>query len=508
MLQNIKSKLFINFIFFTIIIVVGTYIINYIDKQRRDYSLEVQSNLIESKYITNYKNFKMMTNEFARMYQKNEELIRLLFLANNADKNESTIIRKRLHTLMLQDYKHLSSIGISQVHFYLKNDKSFLRMYKPEYFGDVKLEIQSNVIRTNRVEPLQEGFKVSKFTTGVAFAYPLFDSYNQYIGSVAITYSTRELIENILDDFSYDAHLLVSNKKQDMVYKKSWELPGYTIESSSHKAVRIINLYHTLKSTLLQKSISEKADITQLFSLQEAHNYMNVIMTFLPLKQWYGSKNSAYLVLYTQSNYLQELTRENKYLLIVFYAIVFILFVFVSYILINKEKFEKLALYDNVTKLPNRTLFLIELENEIKRATRLESKLAVLFIDLDGFKVVNDTYGHKIGDDLLVHAGNTFRSEIRKSDTVARIGGDEFVVILSDISEASQGVEIASKIIKSISTPIKMNHNLIQIGASIGVSIYPDHAQATEALLKLADSMMYVSKKAGKNRVTLFEEKP
>ena len=507
MLKSIKSKLFVNLIFFILLFITGTYIINFMDKQRRDYSLKVQSKLIESKYRTNYKNFKMMTNEFARMYQKKKELIQLLFLANNADENESKIIREELYNLVLKNYEHLSIIGVSQVHFYLKNDRSFLRMNKPEYFGDVSLKIERDVIRTNTENPLQEGFKVSKFTTGVAFAYPLFDEYNQYIGSVAITYSTRQLIENILDSFSYDAHLLVSNKKQDMMYENSWEIPEYRLESSSHKAMKIINLYHTLKSASLQKSISDALNTKQPFSLHKLHDYTNVILTFLPLKQWYGSQNSAYLVLYTESNYLQELIRENKYLLIIFYTIVFILFIFVSYIFINKEKFEKLALYDNVTKLPNRTLFLIELDNEINRAIRSKSKLAVLFIDLDGFKAVNDTYGHKVGDDLLVHAGNTFSAEIRKSDTVARIGGDEFVIILTDINEISQSVEIASKIIKSISNPVSMKNNHIQIGASIGISIYPDHAEDTEELLKLADSMMYVSKKAGKNRVTLFEVK-
>jgi len=508
MLRSLKLKLFVNFISFMFIAIAGTYIINYIDKQRRDYSLQVQSNLIESKYKTNYKNFKMMTNEFARLYQKNKELIKLLFLANNADENQSKVIREKLYNLVLKNYEHLSAIGVSQVHFYLKNNKSFLRMNKSEHFGDEILKIKSDVIRTNTTEPLQKGFKVSSFTTGVAFAYPLFDQYNQYIGAVAITYSTRQLIENIIDNFSYDGHLLVSNKEQNIIYKKSWEIQGYTMEGSSHKALRVINLYHTLKSSALRNRVHKKLNKEQAFSLDVIHDDITIIMTYLPLKQWYGADNSAYLVLYSESNYLKELIREHKYLLILFYSITLIMFVFVSYIFINKDKFEKLALYDNITKLPNRTLFLIELENEINRAIRCESKLAVLFIDLDGFKAVNDTHGHKVGDEVLVHAANTFRTVVRKSDVVARIGGDEFIVILTDISEASQATEIASKIIKSISEPIILKQNIIHIGASIGVSIYPDHTENIDELIKIADKTMYESKRAGKNRVTLFEAKP
>ena len=170
----------------------------------------------------------------------------------------------------------------------------------------------------------------------------------------------------------------------------------------------------------------------------------------------------------------------------------------------NNDKLEKLALYDNITKLPNRTLFLIELEKEIKRASRNSQKIALLFIDLDGFKSVNDTYGHQIGDDLLQHVADTFSSNIRGTDTVARIGGDEFVIILPNINEAKDAVNLASNLIDKISKPINIKDNKIKIGASIGVSIYPEHTQDVNELIKIADSMMYESKEAGKNRVTLY----
>lgn len=227
-------------------------------------------------------------------------------------------------------------------------------------------------------------------------------------------------------------------------------------------------------------------------------------MTFLPLNNNVTKANDVYLVVYAQSNYLRELIRENKYLLILFFSFLILMFLSTSYILRSRDKFEKLALFDNVTKLPNRSLFLIELQKEMQRAQRHQTKIALLFIDLDGFKAVNDTYGHQVGDDLLKFCANSFSSDVRKSDTVARIGGDEFVIILTALKDIGESVTIAQKLIDNINKTINIKKHKIRIGASIGISIYPDHGLEETVLVKIADNMMYQSKNSGKNRVTLF----
>ncbi len=511
--KKINTKLFITFIFYMLIGIAGAYIIGLIDKQRKDYALEVQSKFIESKYQTNYQNFKVMTNEFRIMYQNNEKLISLLFRANDANEQEAVGIRKAIYNLIIKNYKHLNEIGISHVHFYLKNNKSFLSMYKPEKDCKSLLKLDKDIIRTNTFNPMQEGFKLSKLTNGITFAYPLFDQYNQYIAGIEITFSTKQLIDNILDEFSYDAHILISKNavKNTIIeeelqnnYEESWESDEYILETRTHKQQRLTNLYHTLESEKLQNKIKTKLLTKELYSIHASHEYTNVIMTFLPLNNNVTKANDVYLVVYAQSNYLRELIRENKYLLILFFSFLILMFLSTSYILRSRDKFEKLALFDNVTKLPNRSLFLIELQKEMQRAQRHQTKIALLFIDLDGFKAVNDTYGHQVGDDLLKFCANSFSSDVRKSDTVARIGGDEFVIILTALKDIGESVTIAQKLIDNINKTINIKKHKIRIGASIGISIYPDHGLEETVLVKIADNMMYQSKNSGKNRVTLF----
>jgi diguanylate cyclase (GGDEF)-like protein len=454
-----------------------------------------------------------MSDEFHVMYQKNKQLLDLLFEANNADDNASIEIQTKMYNLLESGYQRLIKIGVADIHFYLKNDKSFLRMSHPLHRSDEVLRLKSSIIRTNMQDPLQEGFKLSGLVSGVVFTYPLFDKYNQYIGGVEITYSTKYLIENILDDFTYDVHLLLSKKSINrallrndvgLSYEKSWESDEYILDKVSHKTAKIVNLYHTFNSENIIKKVKKNINSKKEFSLSVVHNYIDIIMTFIPLQTIDEKENDVYLVTYTESDYLSELIRENKYLHIIFLSILLLMFVFVVYILLSRDKFEQLALYDNVTNLANRTLVMIELKNEINRASRNNTKIALMFIDLDGFKAVNDTYGHQVGDELLQYASNTFVKGVRKSDMVARVGGDEFIIILPNIKEHDEAVKVASNLIETISKPINLKDNEIKIGASIGISIYPEHATGIDALIKLADEMMYKSKANGKNRVTLY----
>jgi diguanylate cyclase (GGDEF)-like protein len=139
------------------------------------------------------------------------------------------------------------------------------------------------------------------------------------------------------------------------------------------------------------------------------------------------------------------------------------------------------------------------LEAAFARARRNHTKVALLFIDLDGFKGVNDSQGHACGDQVLVAVAQRLKSTIRVEDTAARIGGDEFLVVLGDLHDASVAATAAEKLIAALSLPIVLGEITLQVGASIGISIFPDHATDTDALRTLADHAMYRVKKLGKN---------
>ncbi|MEV4782261.1 EAL domain-containing protein [Burkholderia sp. LMU1-1-1.1] len=162
------------------------------------------------------------------------------------------------------------------------------------------------------------------------------------------------------------------------------------------------------------------------------------------------------------------------------------------------------ANFDALTQLPNRRMFHDRLAHDIVVCQRERSSLAVLFIDLDHFKEVNDTLGHHQGDILLVDAARRISACVRKSDTVARLGGDEFTVILSTLGQTDRVERIAQQIIDSLRAPFALGQEQAFVSASIGITLYPDDALAIDDLLKHADQAMYAAKGAGRNRYSFF----
>jgi diguanylate cyclase (GGDEF)-like protein/PAS domain S-box-containing protein len=171
-----------------------------------------------------------------------------------------------------------------------------------------------------------------------------------------------------------------------------------------------------------------------------------------------------------------------------------------------EDKIAHLAHYDYLTDLPNRALFLDVLGHSIALAKRNRHKAAILFLDLDGFKKINDTLGHDAGDLLLKNVSQRLRDVIRESDTVSRVGGDEFILVLDNIETDENAALFANKIIATLAQPFDLNGQICHVGGSIGISIYPDDAENPEKLIKLADEAMYLSKQSGKNTSRFYRD--
>ncbi|MEW5992832.1 MAG: PAS domain S-box protein [Candidatus Zixiibacteriota bacterium] len=169
----------------------------------------------------------------------------------------------------------------------------------------------------------------------------------------------------------------------------------------------------------------------------------------------------------------------------------------------EKKKLDDLiwrqAHHDAITGLPNRRLFHAQLEKELKLCRKQGQLLALYFIDLDGFKEVNDTHGHDAGDELLLQAAQRIAGSVRGSDTVARLGGDEFTVMLSGLSDTGRVESVGRKILERLSQPFPLAAARVSISASIGVALYPAAGDDVEVLIKEADQAMYAAKNAGKN---------
>lgn len=172
----------------------------------------------------------------------------------------------------------------------------------------------------------------------------------------------------------------------------------------------------------------------------------------------------------------------------------------------SQERLDYLAHHDPLTDLPNRLLFNARLEHAIKHAARKNSKLALLFLDLDRFKLVNDGSGHRVGDELLKAVGERLAGTVRMDDAVARIGGDEFTMLVEGIEEATDAALVADKVLKAFSDPFELLGNEYYIGTSIGISIFPDDSDTPDGLIQHADTAMYRAKDSGRNGYAFYSD--
>ena len=171
----------------------------------------------------------------------------------------------------------------------------------------------------------------------------------------------------------------------------------------------------------------------------------------------------------------------------------------------NQQQLEQIAHYDMLTNLPNRMLLADRLEQAIVRSKHLQKSLAVAFLDLDGFKAINDVHGHSVGDELLVILALRMRDALREGDTLSRFGGDEFVALLDGFDNAEDYDAMLTRLLTAVTQPVAINDTILKVSASIGVTLYPADNSDADQLIRHADRAMYVAKEKGKNRYQLFD---
>ena len=169
-----------------------------------------------------------------------------------------------------------------------------------------------------------------------------------------------------------------------------------------------------------------------------------------------------------------------------------------------QARIEFLALHDALTQLPNRAYLMERLDEVLALARRNQQKAAVLFLDLDKFKHVNDSLGHPVGDELLREVADRIVATVRDSDVVARLGGDEFVIVLSEMSSSDHAAGVAAKLIEAVSAPYQINHHPVSVSPSIGISVFPSDGASADELLRHADAAMYHAKENGRANYQFF----
>jgi len=172
----------------------------------------------------------------------------------------------------------------------------------------------------------------------------------------------------------------------------------------------------------------------------------------------------------------------------------------------SRQELEHIATHDSLTGLPNRILFQDRLQQAVSRSLRTGKPGAVLFLDLDRFKVINDSLGHQVGDELLIKVGDRLSTILRQEDTLARLGGDEFTLIVEQLDGEEQAMLVADKVLHAFKVPFEPGKYKLEITTSVGISIFPRDGTDVDALTKQADIAMYSAKEAGRNRYRFFTQ--
>ena len=165
-----------------------------------------------------------------------------------------------------------------------------------------------------------------------------------------------------------------------------------------------------------------------------------------------------------------------------------------------EERVRHMAQHDALTGLPNRALLHDRLEQALAQARRHDHRVAVMFLDLDRFKAINDSLGHEVGDELLREVAHRLRGVVRAADTVGRLGGDEFVVVLHEVADAAAAAHVAEKIVAAFAAPVRVGPHELRASTSVGIALYPDDGDAAHDLVRRADAAMYRAKHGGRDR--------
>ncbi len=358
------------------------------------------------------------------------------------------------------------------------------------------------------------------FKPMIRIGIPIFDREKQKRGIIVLNYLGQELLDTIARASTHleGTAMLLNDQGYWLFHSDTEKQWGFMLEE--RKMQNFAKIYPEEWQRMLRQKTGQIHTTNGLFSFTLMHPLCSTDLsskrhdTDLALDKTAFSDSCRWiLVAHISPEILKNHTRplQQYFFLLGMGLLVFtgLIVWFLAFSITKRRIYQNelliMALHDTLTSLPKRKLFFEQLETGISYANRNEQQLGVLYVDLDGFKKVNDKFGHEAGDELLVQASKRMRAVMRKTDTVARIGGDEFAIVLFQINSREGSLAAGEKILREINKPIRLKCGTVTVGASIGAAVYPDTAKNAKDLVKYADRAMYFSKQKGKNVCTLSE---
>ena len=419
--------------------------------------------------------------------------------------------RRKLLSLTLPIYKKLKEENkdLYVMHFHTVDTHSYLRVHKPKKFGDNLSLLRPIIVKTNKYKKMQQGLEVGKFGIYYRITFPVFQG-EKHIGAFEFGIDIKYLMSKFSTLNMFKPILVVTKKAVEPIYKYDKNANKYLNQFT--KNYSLVNYESRIKNKVPTIDIMDKQIIADSYYMKSLNNKKYLVFKSLPVKD-YKNSSIGYFVFIDEIDYYMDTIVFIRYVsLITTFILVLIIVALIFKLIINytselhkqKDILKHQAHHDMLTGLPNRILFNDRLKQTIKKAKRDKEDVALLFIDLDRFKHINDSLGHLIGDKVLQVISDRLKNIIRDEDTVARLGGDEFTVILQGLKKETDASLLAQKIIRSMARPMSVDNHTLYITSSIGISIYPEDAKEVNNLIKYADTAMYKAKEEGRNNFQYY----
>jgi len=453
-----------------------------------------------------------------------EEVLSVMANASKGSATEQQRLRETLYHTLLPLYRNLQDqSGASLFHFHLPGSISFLRFHRPALFGEKLREARRSINLVNETGKVIKGFEEGRLFYGFGNVYPLYYQ-EEFVGSVEISFpflAISNLATSIFPAiYSFmlrkdiiDQTVLVEAKsmykpcKVSLHHLKLKEVVARTREDLPKLGIVSFDVLKEINSQLRER-VEGKILLGLEFSVavQVPEEDKTLMVTFLPIKNVKGDV-AAYFSIYRADNTLSD--SHKRLSRIMLGVVVFAVFFLAGgYVYFRQEKkkdlYEYMAMTDRLTRVANRQHFDLILEQIIREAKRRKELFSLVLLDVDDFKMVNDTYGHDAGDKVLIFLAGLLQSNTREQDFVARWGGEEFTIILPETS-GEQAFHLCEKIRQLIQkADIRGPALQLKITCSFGVAEYSEELHQDD-LLKRADNALYRAKRKGKNRVVLEE---
>ena len=485
--------------------IVGSLIYNYL--YHYQYTTVLNMTIKKKEHDTNFI-VKNIFNEIRQKYTDlGNELLKkpeIIEAFANRDRDELLRLSTPIYKKLKEDNSYFNIMN-----FYTPDTHDFLRLNKPDLFGNNLQSFHKITVKANESKEIQSGIEVGEYGIYYRVIFPVFKD-NKHIGAFEFGIDIKYLMSRLSILNLHTPLLLVSKASAEPIYKHNESADSYIGEfTNNYSFVKYSQSTEEKKSIL---DIADKRIINESNYIVNNDDAKYLIFRGYTLHD-YKDSDIGYFVFMDEMDYYMDTIVVIRWISIIATILLVIIIVELIYKLINKYTAELTeqkdildyqAHYDLLTGLSNRVLFNDRLEQAVEKAKRQDGRFALLFIDLDRFKQINDSLGHSVGDKVLQIIAKRLQSVVRKEDSISRLSGDEFTILIQDLKQVTDASFLAQKIISSLAEAINIENHTLYITSSIGISIFPNDGLDANNLLKYADAAMYKAKEEGRNNFQYY----